>query len=77
MAKYTTMANVLGKDKVPSAPENPIVVMEEPDRPQPRLDRNLQEGACVVVGRIRECPVLDLKFVALSGESFSFPRSRF
>jgi aspartate-semialdehyde dehydrogenase len=66
MRKYTTMANDLGKAVVPSAPENPIVVMEDQDRPQPRLDRNLQDGACVVVGRIRECPVLDVKFVCLS-----------
>lgn len=66
MRKYTTLANELGKEKVPSAPENPIVVTEEQDRPQPRLDRNVQDGACVVVGRIRECQVLDIKFVALS-----------
>lgn len=66
MTKYRTLANEFGKAKVPSAPETPLVVMEEVDRPQPRLDRNLQEGATVVVGRIRSCPVLDIKFVCLS-----------
>lgn len=66
MEEFTSLAQELGKGKVPSAPESPLVVLEEQDRPQPRLDRNLQEGACVVVGRIRECPVLDIKFVCLS-----------
>ncbi len=49
----------------PSAPSRAIIVHEAPDRPQPRLDRDLEKGACVNVGRIRECPVLDIKFVTL------------
>lgn len=48
-----------------SAPEFAITVNDEPDRPQPRLDRDWQNGAGVNVGRIRECPVLDIKFVSL------------
>lgn len=50
----------------PSAPEQVIFVHEEVDRPQPRLDRDFQKGAGVNVGRIRQCPVLDIKFVVLS-----------
>jgi len=50
----------------PSAPLHAITVHEEPDRPQPRLDRNHQEGAGVSVGRVRQCPVLDIKFVVLA-----------
>ncbi len=50
---------------LPSAPEHPIVVREENDRPQPRLDRDEGGGMSVVVGRVRECPVLDYKFVLL------------
>jgi len=50
---------------LPSAPERPIVVREENDRPQPRLDRDEGRGMSVVVGRVRECPVLDYKFVLL------------
>ena len=50
---------------LPSAPERPIVVREENDRPQPRLDRDEGQGMSVVVGRVRECPVLDYKFVLL------------
>ncbi len=50
---------------VPSAPAQAIVVHDAPDRPQPRLDIDLENGACVSVGRIRPCPVLDVKFVCL------------
>ena len=50
---------------LPSAPERPIVVREENDRPQPRLDRDEGGGMSVVVGRVRECPVLDYKFLVL------------
>jgi aspartate-semialdehyde dehydrogenase len=38
--------------------------MPEADRPQPRRDAGRENGMCVFVGRLRECPVLDLKFVA-------------
>jgi len=50
---------------LPSAPKNPIVVREEADRPQPRLDREEGNGMSVVVGRIREDPVLTIKYVCL------------
>lgn len=50
----------------PSAPVHAIFVHEESDRPQPRLDRYYQDGAGVSVGRVRQCPVLDVKFVVLS-----------
>jgi aspartate-semialdehyde dehydrogenase len=51
--------------RLPSAPVPPIVVMDEIDRPQPRLDADLGRGMAVSVGRIRACPVLTHKFVAL------------
>jgi aspartate-semialdehyde dehydrogenase len=50
---------------LPSLPERPIVVREEADRPQPRFDRGAGEGMTVSVGRVRRCPVLDLRLVAL------------
>jgi len=50
---------------LPSAPEHPIVVREENDRPQPRLDRDEGGGMSVVIGRVRECPVLDYKLALL------------
>ncbi|KAK7208038.1 semialdehyde dehydrogenase [Myxozyma melibiosi] len=49
-----------------SAPKQAIHVLEENDRPQPRLDRDRDSGYAVSVGRIREDPVLDFKFVVLS-----------
>ncbi|KIY43131.1 aspartate-semialdehyde dehydrogenase [Fistulina hepatica ATCC 64428] len=63
LAAFTPMAQSLG---CPSAPRRAIVVHEEPDRPQPRLDRYYQDGAGVSVGRVRQCPVLDIKFVVLA-----------
>jgi aspartate-semialdehyde dehydrogenase len=51
---------------LPMAPARPIIVREEPDRPQPRLDRDADKGMAVTVGRIRPCPVFDLRFTGLS-----------
>jgi aspartate-semialdehyde dehydrogenase len=50
---------------LPSAPQQPIVYLTEPNRPQPALDVNRDGGMTVSVGRLRACPVLDYKFVAL------------
>ena len=50
---------------LPTAPERPIVVRDERDRPQPVRDRDTGRGMSVVVGRIREDQVLGTKFVAL------------
>jgi aspartate-semialdehyde dehydrogenase len=51
--------------KLPSAPANPIVVRKEPNRPQPRFDRDEGKGMSVVVGRIRKDPILTLKYMCL------------
>ncbi len=51
---------------LPSAPVPAIEVMREPNRPQPRLDAERGDGMTVSVGRIRECPVFHVKFVALA-----------
>jgi len=52
--------------KLPTAPVPPIVVMTAENRPQPRLDAGLGDGMTTSVGRVRTCPVLTHKFVALS-----------
>ncbi len=39
---------------LPSAPEEPVVVRPEPDRPQPRLDRDAGEGMTITAGRVRD-----------------------
>jgi len=63
------MENFVGepkKLKLPSAPEKPVIVTWENDRPQTRLDRMEGNGMSTVVGRIRKDPVLDgVKFIAL------------
>ncbi|HEY7215666.1 MAG TPA: aspartate-semialdehyde dehydrogenase [Thermoanaerobaculia bacterium] len=51
---------------LPSAPKRPIHLMDAPDRPQPRKDAGLEKGMATAVGRLRECSILDWKFVALS-----------
>ena len=50
---------------LPSAPERPLEYIDEPDRPQPRLDRDRGQGQTVSVGRLRACPLLDIRMVAL------------
>lgn len=66
MREYQSEAQMLGCH---SAPEEAIHVFEEPDRPQPRLDRNISDGYTVSVGRVRDggpSSFFDIRFVALS-----------
>ena len=51
--------------QLPSAPARPVVYMYETNRPQPRKDAERERGMAAFVGRLRACPVLDYKFVAL------------
>jgi len=51
--------------KLPSAPTKPLILRNETDRPQPRLDRQTGAGMCVSVGRLRPCPILDIRMVAV------------
>lgn len=54
------------KLKLPSAPERPVIVRQEQDRPQPRFDRTEGHGMSVVVGRVRKDQVFDgVKYIAL------------
>jgi aspartate-semialdehyde dehydrogenase len=50
---------------LPTAPPAPIVCVETPNRPQPRLDAERDGGMTITIGRVRTCPVLDVKFIAL------------
>src|SRR5207249_3586675 len=50
---------------LPSAPRTPIIVRNEPNRPQPRFDRDAESGMATVIGRLRPCPLLDYKFALL------------
>lgn len=51
---------------LPSAPEHPTRYLRQPDRPQPRRDRDAGKGMTTTIGRLRPCPVLGYKFIALS-----------
>jgi len=51
--------------KLPSAPAQPLIYLTEADRPQPRRDVERERGMAVFIGRLRECPVLNYKFMAL------------
>jgi aspartate-semialdehyde dehydrogenase len=48
-----------------SAPERPVIVREEADRPQPKLDRDAGRGMSVTVGRLFPDRVLDYRFMVL------------
>jgi aspartate-semialdehyde dehydrogenase len=62
-ASYRSLPQELG---LHSAPASPIVVRDEEDRPQPRVDRDAGNGMSVTIGRLRTDAVLDYRFVALS-----------
>ncbi len=51
---------------LPSAPARPLVVRTEPDRPQPRRDRDTEGGMAISVGRVRPCPLLDIRMTTVS-----------
>ena len=58
--------NPLKELNLPFSPPQPIIVKEEENRPQPKYDRDLGKGMASIVGRVRECPVLDYKLLILS-----------
>jgi aspartate-semialdehyde dehydrogenase len=57
-----------GEADLPSAPKHMIIVLEDPFRPQPRLDRDTEDGMATVVGRIRKDTVLEngIKYLLVS-----------
>jgi len=65
LAAWAEFAPLAGQ-RLPSAPEQPVEFDSAVDRPQPRLDRMRGKGMTTTVGRLRECSLLDWKFVLLS-----------
>ena len=51
---------------LPMAPKQPIIYEDEADHPQTRYDRDNDKGMAVTCGRLRECNILDYRFVGLS-----------
>ena len=62
-ASFTSLPQEM---RLHSAPERPIIARDEPDRPQPRLDRDAGDGMSITVGRLMPDTVLDYRFVVLS-----------
>jgi aspartate-semialdehyde dehydrogenase len=65
LAAWNDFAPLRGQH-LPTAPDQPVEFDASPDRPQPRLDRMRGNGMGATVGRLRECNLLDWKFVVLS-----------
>jgi aspartate-semialdehyde dehydrogenase len=64
-----TLANWRAPEPVrglPTAPERPLVLHTAADRPQPRRDRDAGNGMSASIGRVRACPLLDLRLVVLA-----------
>ncbi|MBQ8435082.1 MAG: aspartate-semialdehyde dehydrogenase [Oscillospiraceae bacterium] len=66
IAKWKEFSGVPQQLELPSAPKQFIHYFEEDNRPQAKLDRNLEGGMAVSVGRLREDTQYDYKFVSLS-----------
>ena len=62
---FESFTGVPQQRQLPSAPARPVIYMYEANRPQPRKDAERDRGMAAFVGRLRPCPVLDYKFVAL------------
>jgi aspartate-semialdehyde dehydrogenase len=65
LAAMRSWRGIPQKKGLPSAPPCPVIYMHQSDRPQPRRDVERENGMAVFVGRLRSCPVLDYKFIAL------------
>ena len=63
LAAFSSLPQELG---LYSAPQSPILVRRESDRPQPKLDRDAGKGMSITVGRVLPDSVLDYRFVVLS-----------
>jgi aspartate-semialdehyde dehydrogenase len=63
---FAAYRGVPQQKQLPSAPKQPVHVMQEANRPQPRKDAFLERGMAASIGRVRECPVLGYKFIVLA-----------
>ena len=52
--------------ELPSSPQRPLIYRHEADRPQPRLDRDSEEGLAWTVGGVRRCNVQDLRYLSIT-----------
>ena len=66
IAKWESYCGAAQELELPSAPKQFLHYFREDNRPQPKLDRNLENGMAVSVGRLRPDTQYDIKFVCLS-----------
>ncbi|MDE3178314.1 MAG: aspartate-semialdehyde dehydrogenase [Acidobacteriota bacterium] len=66
IATWRNYRSIPQEKHLPSAPAHPVVVRDERDRPQARLDVDTGGGMSAVIGRVRNCPVLQFKYTVLS-----------
>ncbi len=66
IASWNEYCGVAQALNLPTAPEQPVVYLTAPDRPQPRIDVDRGAGMTTSVGRLRPCKVFDWKFTVLS-----------
>ncbi|MGI6174128.1 MAG: aspartate-semialdehyde dehydrogenase [Christensenellales bacterium] len=66
LTRWEAFEGLSQKYKLPSAPEKFLTYFTEDNRPQTRLDRDLYRGMGVSIGRLREDPIFDYKFVSLA-----------
>lgn len=66
ISRWTAFSGRAQELDLPSAPKHYLNYFEQDDRPQTRLDRDLEGGMAVSIGRLREDPIYDYKFVSLS-----------
>ena len=66
IAAWREYKGIPQEKRLPSAPDQPIIYDEAPDRPQPRFDLDRGAGMTVSVGRLRPCKIFDWKFTLLS-----------
>ncbi|HET7563720.1 MAG TPA: aspartate-semialdehyde dehydrogenase [Gemmatimonadaceae bacterium] len=60
----TSFRSAVADVELPSAPARPLIVVDAPDRPQPKRDAGAGNGMSIVIGRVRRDPILDVRLVA-------------
>jgi aspartate-semialdehyde dehydrogenase len=65
-SEFAPLRRFVQDQHLPTAPDQPVEFDASVDRPQPRLDKMRGRGMASTVGRLRECSLLDWKFVVLS-----------
>ena len=62
-SKYKGLPQI---ENLPTSPERPIIYIDDENRPQPKLDGDLENGMAVTIGRLAKDKFFDFRFVALS-----------